>query len=275
MKLKFRILFILAQFISFCFAQKSMMLKTHYTPQTNYNQTITQVNHSTLTYIGKPDFLENIKANGIENPTISADSSVINMVMRTGKQQKDQTFKVELEYVSSERSDGEKYIPDGTIIFGNATNSKMELDSVYSPYLDENLKKVVLQTIKSMFSQLKYPEKTMKIGDIFTQEMPLSIPIADKTLNMVISSMYKLVTIENNMAFFEIIQNYTMVTNILEEPISASGSGKGKFKYSLDYNYIIYYEMESDMFFRIISDDYEINLKQGSRYVQECTITKK
>lgn len=256
-------------------AQKNMVLKTHYTPQTTYNQTITQVNHSSVTYVGKQDFLESLKARGVENPTISADSSVINIVMRTGNQQQNKTFEVELEYISSLRSDGTSFIPDGTTVFGNATNSKMELDSVYSPDLDESLKKVLLQTVETLFSQFRFPDKTMKVGDVFNQEMPINLPIANKTLNMVITSTYKLVKIENNIAFFDISQSYTMISNITEDPMTATGSGIGKFKYTLDYNYIIDYKMESEMILKMILDDFELNLIQNSNYVQKSVISKR
>ena len=256
-------------------AQKSMVLKTYYTPQTIYNQTITQVNHSSMTYVGKQDFLESLKAKGIENPTISKDSSVINVAMRTGKQQKDQTFTIELEYLSVLRSDGNKYIPEGTKVYGYASTSKMNLDSVYSPDLDESLKKVLLQTVETLFSQFRFPDKIMKIGDVFEEETPLNIPIANQSLNMVITSTYKLSSIENNIAYFDISQSYTMISNITEEPMTATGNGKGKFKYTLDYNYIIDYEMESEMILKMILDDFEINLIQNSNYIQKSVISKR
>ncbi len=275
MKLKLFTLIILSQISILVFAQKSMVLKTYYTPQTIYKQTVTQVNHGTMVYVGKPDFLESLKEKGIENPTISADSTVIEIVMRTGKKQKDETFSVEIEYISSLKSDGTSLIPNGTTIYGMANNSKMNLDSVYLPDLDESFKKVILQTVQSLFSQFTFPEKNMKVGDAFNQEMPISLPIANKTLNMVITSTYKLVNIKDNIAFFDVSQNYTMVSNIMENPITASGGGIGKFKYTLDYNYIIDYKMDSEMILKMVLDDFEINLNQKSCYVQKCDIKKR
>ena len=77
--------------------------------------------------------------------------------------------------------------------------------------------------------QIKFPDKPLKPGDSFTQAMPMNIPISkDNNLKMDGGVIYKLVSISDGKAYFDIVPNLSMMFTIKNTVVNLTGTGTGK-----------------------------------------------
>jgi hypothetical protein len=128
--------------------------------------------------------------------------------------------------------------------------------------------------MQSTFSQLNFPERHVKVGESFSQETSLSIPIGDKTVELIITTNYKLLSITNDMADIDISQIYTMKTKVTKYPINATGSGKGKMLYDTANNNFLKYQTDTEMEMSMKMDNFNLDLKTKSGFIQTTEITK-
>ena len=256
-------------------SKDSLTFKIHYSPETKYTSSIEQTSHSEMAYRASDEFLQNLKEKGIQNPTITTKKSTIETVFKTGKQADDAVFPLTIEIVKTTSSDGNQLIPDGLLIYGHGTTNKMPtLDSIASNDVDEEFKKALLTSMQSIFTQINFPEKQLKVGESFSVDTPLSMPIADVTLDMEMTTNYKLLSIINGIADFEVSSVFTMKSSITKYPINATGKGKGSLLYDVSKNFYPKYEtdMEMNMNMKIGEVDFSMKIKSG--YNQTTKITK-
>lgn len=268
-------LLILSHFFCNSQTQKEVTFKVQYKPDMKYNQMIEQKSQTNIKYSGSEDFLKKLKDKGVENPMITSTQSKIETIFKTGKEIKKKTFPLTIEFTKTVSSDGKIIIPDGTIIYGNGSNGNMPtLDSIVSKELDENFKKSLLQTIQSTLNQLSFPEKKIKIGDSFIRESPLSIPVSGSTIEMTITTYYKLLDIENNIANFDVSSVYTMKSVITKYDIKATGNSKGKMLYDIVNNNLTDYKTDTEMKMNFKLEDLYMDLESKSSFIQTIEISK-
>lgn len=269
MKKEILILLTLTQISSYSQSQDSLIFKTYFKPETNYSQTIVQTTHTEMKYSGSEEFLQKLKEKGINNPTITDNESKSESVFKTGKLTDETNFPLTIEFVNSTSSDGKKAIPDGTFIYGHGSiGAMLTLDSLISIGLDEEYKKMLLQAIQSTYSQLSFPEKIVKVGESFSIKQPLSIPISGVTIEMDITTNYKLLNIINGIADFDVSQVYTMKSTITNYTINAKGSGNGKLLYDVLDNYNLKYHVDSEMEMNMKLDKFDLDLKTKTGFIQ-------
>ena len=251
-----------------------LTFKVQYKPETKYSQTIEQTSHSDIKYSGSEEFLQKLKDKGVQNPAITDKKSKIESVFKTGRLTDGINFPLTLEFIKTTSSDGKKDIPDGTLIYGHCSIGNMPtLDSIVSNDIDEEFKKSLLQAMQSTFSQLTFPEKRVKVGESFSKESPLSIPIAGVTIELTITTIYKLLSIKNGIADFDVSQVYTMKSNITKYIIKATGSGKGKLLYDASNNYYLKYQIDTEMGIKMKLDNFDLDLNTKSGFIQTTVIT--
>jgi hypothetical protein len=259
-----------------CYSQSKdgLTFKVQYKPETKYSQTIEQTSHTDMKYSGSEEFLQKLKDKGVQNPTITDKVSKIESVFKTGKLTDGTNFPLTMEFVRTTSSDGKKDIPDGTLVYGLGSIGNMPtLDSIVSEGLDEEFKKTLLQAMQSTFSQLSFPEKKVKVGESFSRESPLSIPIAGVTIEMTITTNYKLLSITNGIANFDVSQVYKMKSTITKYTIKATGSGKGKLLYDVSNNYYLKYQIDTEMGMNVKLDNFDLDLNSKSGFIQTTVIT--
>ncbi|TPG41624.1 hypothetical protein [Flavobacterium pectinovorum] len=277
--MKNNILFILILFPIFNFAQTGQVLdfKIGYAPQTVYTQILEQSSETELHYIGSDELLEKLKNKGVANPTLAKTFSIMESVCKTGKTAKDGNFPVTIEFNKSTNSENKIIIPDGTILYGIASTSTMpKLDSIISKDLDESFKSTLLSTIQSMFSQIALPEKKMKIGESFSQETPLKIPIAGLSMDMQITTIYKLISVTNQTANFDIDQKYVLDVAMLDGKynINAEGGGNGKLLYDIPNHFATQFKLDIGLTFDLKQETFGLKVKSNSNFNQTIHISK-
>lgn len=261
------------------YAQSGKVLdfKIGYAPEMSYHQIVEQSSETELHYIASLEILEKLKNQGVENPTLGKTLMLMESVFKTGKIAKDGYFPVTIEFLKSTNSDNKTIIPDGTLIYGKASASTMpKLDSIVAKDLDASFKSTLLQTMQSMFSQIALPESKLKIGESFTQETPLSIPIAGISFDMKITTIYKLISMTNQIANFDIEQKYTMNVLVSESQynITADGGGTGKLIYDIPNHFSTGFKLDIGLNFDLKQDIFSLKVKSNSGFNQTVKISK-
>jgi LEA14-like dessication related protein len=268
------LLFISIQF-SLAQSQNELLFKIQYNPETKYEQTLDQSNHVELKYAGEPEFMQTLKDKGVQNPTIVDSHSVIESVMKTGKLSNNTNFPLTIEFLKTTNSDNKIQIPDGTIIYGKGTlNNLPTLDSISSKGLSDELKKTIMQTMQSFFTQLNIPERKVKVGDVFDLDTPFSIPIAGMQMDMTITTTYKLLSIKNNVGDFDVSQVCTMNTSATQFPMSATGTGKGKLQYDTVNNFNLNFQIDMEMTANMKIEKIELGIITKMEMLQSAKISK-
>ncbi|MWB95335.1 hypothetical protein GON26_13280 [Flavobacterium sp. GA093] len=256
-------------------SKESLDFKIRYTPETIYTQLIEQSADMVIAYEGSPEFLANLEAKEIQNPTIKKTLNLTESILKTGKLKPNGTFPLTIEFVKSNNLEGTIVIPNGTIIYGNATDSSLpKLDSIVSKDMEESFKKTLLQTMQSTFSQISIPDTKIKIGETFSQKNPLSLPIAGITIDMDITTNYKLLKIEKDHAEFDITQVYIMKIINDKYNINATGTGKGNLTYNIPNQFSTHYDIEIEMGFSIKMEQFTMNLTSKSGFNHHVQISK-
>ncbi len=247
--------------------------RIQYKPETTYTQTMEQSSHSDIKYSGSKEFLQVLKNKGVQNPTVTNKVSTTESVVKTGKVTDGAQYPLTIEFVKSTSSDGKNIIPNGTVIYGRVSSGAMPtLDSVVSSGLEEGYKKTLLQAMQNTFSQLSFPEKKIKVGESFSIESPLSIPVAGVTIEMTITTTYTLVSVTNGIANINVSQAYKMKANVSKYSINATGSGKGKMLYDDSIGAMIRYTMDTEMTADMKLEQYDLSIRSNISVIQTTSV---
>lgn len=247
--------------------------RVQYKPETTYTQTLEQSSHSDIKYSGSKEFLQMLKNKGVQNPAVTDKISSTESVVKTGKVTDGDQYPLTIEFVKSTSSDGKNIIPNGTVIYGRGTTRAMPtLDSIASSGLSDDYKKTLLQAMRSTFSQLSFPEKKVKVGESFSIESPLTIPVAGVTIEMTITTTYTLLSVTNGIADIDVTQAYKMKTNVSKYTVSASGSGKGKMLYDDSIGTMIKYTMNTEMTADVKLEQFDLSIRSSNGFTQTTKV---
>ena len=275
--MKNTLLLFLISFPIFSYGQSSKILdfKAGYSPETTYNQITSNASDYEVLYAGSEKFLENLKQNGVVNPTKIKNSFNLETLSKTGKSDKSGNFPITIEYLKSIDVNGKTIIPNGTLLYGKTSLSTMpQMDSIVSKGMEESFKNIIFQTVKSTFSQLVMPQKKLKIGESFVQQSPLTLPIAGINIEMVITTTYNLKSMNSKNAFFDITQTYTMKMSDSRFETNGAGLGKGDLIYDIPNHFITENTLVMDFNLDLKSTDFTLQLKSKSDFKQTSEVSK-
>lgn len=123
-------------------------------------------------------------------------------------------------------------------IFGTyTTDGKMTLDSIAGKKIDDLTKATMIKMIDGMKAAVNFPTTPMKIGDTFTQDTPMDLPIAGMASKINSKTTFKLVSIDNNKAYFDLTYDLSMDMNGSAIAMKMAGGGDGKMVYDIVASY--------------------------------------
>ena len=253
--------------------QNKIDFNLHYTPETVYTLTMAQNSSNKILYSGSEEFLNSLKERGTQNPTISKDSSIMESLTVTDKETKGR-IPLTMEFVKT----GSESLPDRTVLHGYCLPNKggmPVLDSIVSEGMDYKSRQMLLNSLQSTFKQFDLPRKKLKVGESFSQELPLSIPVADVIIDMNIMNEYDLVEILEDTAYFNIKQTCTMTSTFDQMKVNASGSGNGQMNYLISKNFYSLYHLDLNIDMSMEVNGIELELKTSSSVSQKVKIERK
>ena len=202
---------------------------------------MTEKTHMQVKYDATPEILEALKNKGVQNPTENDDEETVLINLKTGKLGPQNIYPFTMEYVKTTGKDSKEEIPDNTLFYGKDTLGRIPvIDSISTPAkntLNVLSKRILLQNVQDLFQKSFEPEKRLKVGEQFVREYPVDEDFGFTKLHMVLTTTYKLVSIANNLATFEIKQVYNLSSTIKDHTFKGEGEGSGKMVYDIADNY--------------------------------------
>ncbi|MBV5314465.1 MAG: hypothetical protein JZU47_14285 [Prolixibacteraceae bacterium] len=255
---------------------EGLILKVQYQPEKVYSITTIRGAETVITYSGQDIAMRKLKSMGVKNPTISKVRTKTDAELVTGKSSADSSFQVNLTYKKIMSLDGKNEIPEGTVVQGEIQNNALPtFNKVVSNTLKIDQRIQLLQTVQNTFEQFKFPEQRLKIGDQFSTDRPTSMPMEGSTIAIAVTTTYKLLSITNNLAEFELSQSYQMTPKIMDNSFTGTGSGKGRLTYDRTNCLITDYSIKTELDMNKKLDYYEFDLKTVNEFSQQTKLLAK
>lgn len=248
-------------------AQEQIDFTIKYLPNHEYTLSQTVTSENNLNYIASDELLEELKSNGINNPTVTKETSLLKNSFKTGSLVGN-TFPITIDLLESNNP----VLTKGTKFFGNSVADKIKIDSISSNSITKDQKAMLISVMESILNQIEYPDKKLKVGEGFTQSIPMNIPIANVNLEMTINSTYTLKSISNGIAFFDLGQVYTLKTEVEGSEIKFNGAGTGSINYDIEKQFFSKYYVTMEMDFKMDLEPFSIEIKSKSTTDQITTI---
>jgi hypothetical protein len=235
LQMKKSVLLLFVALSAFTLQAQTLNLKMGLNPNKVYKQTIVQTTKSAVSY-----------GEGTE-PMAQENTTTMHTVTKTGKVV-NKEFPLTMEIAEDKAAGETKVFPEGTKIYGKVKEDRTpKFDSIHAPGMDAKIKNMVMSMMQSSLEQMVLPEKTLKTGESFTMNTPLSMPMGPMTLTMNITSVYKLKKLEGRKAYLDVSQVYTMDTKVEGQDLKGSGNGTGDMVYDMDNNYPLQYNSLTNM----------------------------
>lgn len=254
---------------------EGLILKVQYQPEKTYNISTIRGTETVITYSGQPIAMRKLKSMRIKNPTISKVKTKTDTELVTGKRSADKSFPVRLTYKKTMSLDGKNEIPEGSMVQGEVKGDQLPIfSSVTSGTLSFEQKAQLLQTVQTTFEQFKFPEQQLKINDQFSTNRPMEMAMEGSTIDIVVTTNYKLLSIKNEVAQFELNQTYQMTPKTMDNSFTGKGSGKGQLSYNIGNSLITDYAIKTELEMNKKLDYYEFDLKTVNEFSQTTNIGK-
>lgn len=249
-----------------CYSQSDIVVtvKNNFNPETKYTTEMKQFFNGSVEYIASDEILNRLKQNGLQNPMPVQFDQTFKTIMRTGKIKKDGFFPVKLLFIEKGNL---ATIPDDMVIYGKCKPGNLPvLDSITSAVMALAERNSMLTQMQSVFSQMSVPEKSARVGDSFTFDIPMTLPMAGKNIELAIKCIYTLKNITGDIADFDIITEFSLKGGIEAANAQIKGKGSGKLLYNWKLHYNHKYEVQSNFEMVIDIDQIKVNAKltQGS-----------
>jgi hypothetical protein len=237
--------------VFFCFglrpasAQRSILFKIKYLPDHIYQSNVSMTSNIEMLFenLSKEDSDRLIKK-GITMPLMLSTSTLSDLTISAGTPSALNTFPIIFKFNDVKRTgtlNGEEMPGGSTAISGHsmyATSTQtndLQLDSIPGKPLDTSLRKELTTMFNAMVNELHLPEKMIKVGDTFTQEIPFNMTMNGADVAIKITATYKLMSIKKGIANFDIDQSSVVGMNNTEssQTLTGKGGGHGELTYDI------------------------------------------
>lgn len=265
---------LLAQFSCTKPPKDTLQFKVQYQAEKTYNTKLVRTSHTIVKYKGTNKMLQKLEAKGLSNPTISIKKSEADCVLKTGKMPDIDELPATVQFKLTLSDDGKKDHPLDAVFNGYFSSDNLPVfNDVNADRLNEEEKTICINSMENLFTQLSFSERTVKIGDDFIIESTSSIPMEGSTLDMKITTTYKLNSISNNLAKFDISQQYVLQPRLMDNSLHGSVTGKGQMVYDIANSIVANYTLDTEMNLTKKLDSFEFEMKTIGTNVQTTKVS--
>lgn len=262
---KILLLILLSISIYSCKTQKEINFNVSYLPNSLYTKTQKNVTESYMKYIASDEIMQKLKEQGIENLSVTKDSSFLKYKTNTGTIVGNE-FPIVLEPLESE----DPFMDNNSKFYGKSVEGKIQIDSISSTTFTQQEKAILFPILESMIDKVNYPKRKFKVGESFQQEDPLQLPLATgEAMDIMINSIYTLKKVKRDIGYFDLEQHYHFTSPLQDFEVEIEGIGKGKVKYDIEKQSIINYYVEMKSLLKSDLEDFSIQLE--SKIITEQT----
>ncbi len=245
--MKHTITFLVLIAITSCTQDQEIVFKSKFLPEKEYFTTSSTDSKNIIDVSGPKERMLKLKENGFDFPIESISQTELKTEMKNGKKQNDESFLYTMLYKSINTTTilngvkEEKENPmTGLIIEGKyKSNGQVEVLNIISEKVNDATKNSIKSSLESITQSIPFPKKPMKIGDSFNEVIPMTIPVADlANVNVIISTTYTLDKIDNDIAYFDLIQEIELNMDQESTTIKAEGKGSGKAIFDTKFSFV-------------------------------------
>jgi hypothetical protein len=136
----------------------------------------------------------------------------------------------------------------GVSIYAHVSpDGKMMADSIGGAKATDTSQAHISQMLRSIQKNIKFPDHPMQIGETFTEDMPINIPVAGNSLSAESKVIYKLISVANGNANFDVTMSMDMTLPVAGASIHMAGTGTGSMVYSIANNFATAYNTKFNM----------------------------
>ena len=263
------------------FAQKTIKLKVVYVPNHQYNFESKNASAITMDALADDATKEQLKASGMSLPMkMNIDQDIL-ALMKTGQFNEKKEIPILIEYSKYDLKQmmGDKEMPSpGNVLKGMKasgwadSNGKLRIENVEGEAVTDEIKKMMIGMMDQMGTQIAFPDKSMKVGDEFTQEVPFSMPIQGGIeLKMIVKTVYKLISFNSENALFDTIITMTMDLSMDKGSMTAEGAGKGQMTFDIKKSFISTYDSNVDMIMKMKMGPMDMDIKSKTESTMKVT----
>ncbi len=221
------------------------------------------------TLSGDDKIIEKLKSKGITQPINVELLMNMGLDIKTGNIKPDGMFPLNADYKFFNLSgllNGNKIpIPTQTnrdikMTYRISKDGSIKIDSIGGKGGNDTSQIKMQQMINLVQKEIKFPEKPMKIGDSFSQDFPIPIPILNEGNNKINAGItYKLISVSDGKAFFDVVHSLSINFNIKETTINLTGRGTGKMVYSIKDNFSLSQDIIYDLKVKVASTKFNVD----------------
>ena len=248
-------------------AQKEVLFQVKLKPNTTYTGNMEVNSVSTVDFEGNEEIIGQIQASGMSLPMEVNVEQKITTTTKIGSKKGDRA-PVMITYDNIEMTQEMNGTPlpaqhnpmKGVRAFGYVEDdSRLKLDSIAGIELNDQFRASVKQMVEQMINNIEFPSEPMKVGEQFTQEVPMTVPVMGaQPLNIVIITKYTLKEIDDENATFDTDQDVKLNMDNAQGKMEASGSGGGAVVFNLKESAVTQQDAKINMNFTINTDSFTI-----------------
>jgi hypothetical protein len=225
-------------FVGHLLAAESIVLDVKQLENRVYSTSTIMQNSNVVNIEAPEETLAQLKKSGVKLPiTVDQKQTIVKTIATSAKNNKGVmpftgSLASNIKAKSSTQS-GTQNVERSYTVSGSFRGNTVTIDTVSGDSVKPELEAAMKQALAKMMQSAEYPKKSMKVGDSFSDSVPISLPVQGaQPVNMVLTTQYTLQRIENKRAHFELTQKYVLADS-KENPmqITVSGSGKGAMTY--------------------------------------------
>jgi hypothetical protein len=265
---KLYLLGLLSLFVGQLKAQQTVQFVFKYLPNTNYTSSVVAQTSGEINFKGSEEDLKKLKASGANEKMTLTGTMQMAYTIKSGSYKTDKVFPVLLTYNSINNKqllDG-KEMPTRPNVFVNKSifahsdaGGKLKIDSVSNSANNaDSVIKVVAAVIDNFNRQINFPEKGMKIGDTFTQDLPMNLPVMGSNVAVAMTLTYNLTAIKNDIGYFDVSQTAAFTFPTTYGAVDIKGTGNGKLEFSVKKSFPIKYESLSEITYAMKIENLEV-----------------
>ncbi|HTI59970.1 hypothetical protein [Mucilaginibacter sp.] len=252
-------------------AQDAVVFKLRYLPNHVYNMSVMMGMKISANVSGDQSFIDKLNSEGITQPVKANFQIGMTDKMATGPAGTDKmmplTADFRLDSIFADIGGKQPPIPPNIAgknikMFGRASQENLSvlIDSVAGKKTSDSSQMKMRQMMGLVQKQIKFPEKALKPGDSFTQSTPMNIPITrDNSIKIDAAITYKLVSISDGKAYFDLIPNLDINLNLPKATVNITGSGSGKLVYSIKDDFPLSRDVNFKMVVKVTSEKVNVD----------------
>ncbi len=244
------------------FAQQTLKFSVKYLPMQNY-ATSFKMDMDMNMNITDESIINAMKAAGQPSSMLMkiGMATVFDLATKAQNANKDIPFAIAYNDVTMTGSMNGQTLPlpdaglKGLSFLGHYSDKtkKVGIDGIEGGSLDEAKKAAAEAQLAQIFNQYSFPDTTLKIGDKFVQDVPMTVPTAAGNADVMTKITYTLKEIKANQAIFDLSQVVDMSVNIPQAngDMVMKGTGTGNMVYDVASKFPVKTDITIDFTFKM------------------------